>query len=354
MVICMIPTISWIKNSVRIIDQIQLPTRCRYLYCRDVASLWQAIRRLSVRGAPAIGIAAAFGVLLGIKDTRTQNRVVFQKQLARLCDYLASSRPTAVNLFYALERMQAVLARYPQASVPALKDFLRREAFAIFEEDRLVCRRLGAFGAPLIQSGQSILTICNAGALATADYGTALGVLYAAREQGKSFKVFACETRPLLQGARLTAWELLRAGIDTTLICDSMAAKVMRLKKVSLVIAGADRIALNGDTANKIGTYSLAVLAKYHRIPFFIAAPLSTFDPKIQSGVQIPIEERSASEVTSFAGTRTAPKNVKVFNPAFDVTDHALISGIITEYGVLKPPFAAKIRALFKENSKSA
>jgi len=271
----------------------------------------------------------------------------FIKHIHKVCDYIGTSRPTAVNLFNVLEQMREVLVRHQDLSVLELKEHLLQEALKVYEEDRKVCRKMGAYGASLINKNATIMTVCNAGALATVDYGTALGVMYSAKESGKAFKVYACETRPLLQGARLTTWELLRAKIDTTLICDSMAASVMRDKGVDAIFTGADRVASNGDAANKIGTYSLAVLAKHHKIPFYIVAPYSTFDMHIKSGKEIPIEERNKSEVTGFGGVVTAPKNVKAFNPAFDVTDHQLITAIITEAGIIRPPFKTNIKKAF-------
>ncbi|MCR4337010.1 MAG: S-methyl-5-thioribose-1-phosphate isomerase [Candidatus Omnitrophica bacterium] len=338
------PTIQWLNGRVKLIDQTQLPNELKYIICRDVEALWQAIRRLSVRGAPALGVAAAFGVLLGIKTFRGNNRRKFEEHIKKVSAYLASSRPTAVNLFYGLEEMKKVVAVHPSASVAQLKKHLHQRAMELYEEDRRVCRRMGDFGAELIRSGDRVMTVCNAGALATVDYGTALGVMYSAKRKGKKFSVYACETRPLLQGARLTAWELLRGGIDTTLICDNMAATLMKQGKVDRIFVGADRIAANGDTANKIGTYNLAVLAKHHKIPFYVVAPLSTVDFKTKSGKQIPIEERHSSEVTHFGQRLTAPLKVKVYNPAFDVTDHQLITGIVTEKGVICPPFEKNIK----------
>jgi methylthioribose-1-phosphate isomerase len=344
-----IETIKWISGTVRIIDQTKLPGKFEFIHCKQVQTLWEAIRRLSVRGAPALGVAAGFGVLLGIKNFKGDDRAEFVQSVDDLCAYLGSSRPTAVNLFNVLDEMKKVIETHPRSSVNELKLLLKKRALEIYEEDRRVCRRMGSFGAQLIRNGKSLLTICNAGALATVDYGTAEGVMYAAKKAKKRFKVFACETRPLLQGARLTAWELVREKIDVTLICDSMAATLMKQKKVDMVFTGADRIAANGDAANKIGTYNLAVLAKHHKIPFYIVAPLSTFDPKTKNGKNIPIEERKAEEVTHFAGVATAPKGVKVFNPAFDVTDHDLIAGIITEHGVIRKPFQKNIAKLFRK-----
>jgi len=343
-----IPTIKWVNGNVKIIDQTKLPGKLRYITCRDVRTLWRAIRRLSVRGAPALGVSAAFGVLLGIKTFRGGNIKKFRAHVYRTCDYIGTSRPTAVNLFNVLDLMRGVTAQYQGASVPELKGLLKKEALRIFEEDRTVCRKMGDHGAQLIKNNARVMTVCNAGALATADYGTALGVMYSAKRRKKNFKVYACETRPLLQGARLTAWELMRAKIDTTLICDSMAASLMKKGEVDAIFTGADRIALNGDTANKIGTYSLAILAKFHKVPFYIVAPRSTFDMGTQSGRGIPIELRAKEEVTHYGGRPTAPRNIKVYNPAFDVTDHSLITAIITEEGIIRPPFVVNIKKKFK------
>lgn len=330
-----VPTIEWKGNSCRLIDQTLLPGKFKVITCRDVKTLWHAIKTLQVRGAPAIGVAAGFGVLLGINPFKGEDRKKFVAEFNKICDYVGSSRPTAVNLFNVLAEMKDVVAKNPKASPSQLKTLLKKRALEIAELDRRVCRQMGMNGQKFIKNGGTYMTVCNAGALATVDYGTALGVFYAAKEKGKTFKVFSCETRPLLQGARLTTWELLRAKIDTTLICDSMAASVMRDKGINGIFAGADRIAVNGDTANKIGTYSLAVLAKHHGIPFYIVAPRSTFDTKAKTGKQIPIEERGREEVVNFAGTPTAPQDVKVFNPAFDVTPHELITATITEEGIL-------------------
>lgn len=341
-----IETIKWTGNCARIIDQTKLPNQFEYIYCRRVEDMWHAIKRLAVRGAPAIGVAAAFGVLLAIKDCHGHDRKKFLRHFYKMCDYIGSSRPTAVNLFNVLDEMKKVITVHPEASIAQWQKLLKKRALEIYEEDRQVCRQMGKNGAQFIRNGGTYLTVCNAGALATVDYGTALGVFYAAQEAGKTFKVISCETRPLLQGARLTTWELLRSRIDTTLICDNMAATIMKQGKINGIFAGADRIALNGDAANKIGTYSLAVLAKHHKIPFYIVAPLSTFDRKTKTGQGIPIEERSAEEVTRFRDVVTAPKKVKVYNPAFDVTPNELIAGIVTEKGVLKKPFGKDIKRI--------
>lgn len=343
------PTISWSNGSVKIIDQTLLPKKLKFVYCRDVKTLWKAIKKLSIRGAPALGVAAAFGILLGIKNDKSKDTKKFINKVKKICDYIGTSRPTAVNLFNALDDMKRILDDNKSASVNELKRSLRKKAFEIFEEDRWVCREMGNFGAKLIKSNQTVMTVCNAGALATVDYGTALGVMYSAKKKGKKFKVYATETRPLLQGARLTTWELLREKIDTTLICDNMAATVMKQGKINAIFTGADRIAANGDTANKIGTYSLAVLAKHHGIPLYVVAPRSTFDLKIKTGKQIPIEERRKEEVLGFSNSKTAPDKVKVFNPAFDVTDNKLITAIITEAGIIYPPFKSNIKKAFSK-----
>ncbi|MDE1921290.1 MAG: S-methyl-5-thioribose-1-phosphate isomerase [Candidatus Omnitrophica bacterium] len=342
-----VETIKWVNGAARIIDQTKLPHKFEYIYCRDVKTMWQAIKRLSVRGAPAIGVAAAFGVVLGVQKFKGRDKTRFLKLFNATCSYLGTSRPTAVDLFNRLSEMRAVVDLNPQAGVPALKKALQLRAMSIFQADRRVCRQMGGHGVKLIKNGMRCLTICNAGALATVDYGTAQGVFYAARAKGKKFSVYACETRPLLQGARLTCWELMAQKIDTTLICDNMAASLMASSKVDIIFTGADRIASNGDAANKIGTYMLAVLARHHGIPFYVVAPGSSFDLKIKSGRQIPIEERKSDEVTCFAGVSTAPRGVKVYNPAFDVTPAKLITGIVTEYGIIRPPYAKNIHARF-------
>src|SRR5438552_1968656 len=317
-------TIGWIGGTdgfVRLIDQTLLPTRLEYRDCRTVEEIWEAIRMLRVRGAPAIGVAAAMGVVLGVQRCKDRARAAYWHRLQEVTGYLRTSRPTAVNLFWALDRMERrVKGRTEEFSPEQLTGFLLEEALAIEDEDRRMCRAIGEAGAALIRDGQGVLTHCNAGGLATADYGTALAVLFTAAEQGRCFQVYADETRPLLQGARLTAWELQQHGIDVTLICDNMAAQVMKEGRVQLVVVGADRIAANGDTANKIGTYGVAVLSRAPGIPFYVAAPSSTFDPSIATGEQIPIEQRDPREVTHGFGSATAPAGIAVYNPAFDVT----------------------------------
>jgi methylthioribose-1-phosphate isomerase len=339
-----IRTIDWLDNKIKIINQAKLPLRLEYIYLEDLKSLHKAIKTMQIRGAPALGAAAALGVYLGIKDSKAGNFSEFSRELNRTVKYLASLRPTARNLFWGLERMREVATLNKQKPVSTLKKLLFQEAKEIMEEDRRTCRRIGDYGARLIQNNDAILTICNAGILATIDYGTALGVIYRAKEEGKKFRVYACETRPMLQGARLTTWELKKKGIPVTLICDSMAATLMQQGKIKKVITGADRIALNADAANKIGTYNLAVLCAYHKIPFYIAAPSSTFDPKMNSGKEIPIEERPGREVTElFFKQPIAAKDIKVFNPAFDVTPNRLISAIITDKGIIRPPYKKNI-----------
>jgi len=345
-----IPTITWTNGNVKIIDQTLLPNKYKYITCKDVDTLVAAIKRLSVRGAPALGAAAAFGVLLGCKTFKGKIRKEFDAHIKSVCHEIGKSRPTAVNLFNSLTRMLDLLYEYPLASVSEMKFVIKKEAMRIFNHDKNVCRLMGKHGAALIKNNANVMTICNAGALATVDYGTALGVFYSANAKKKKFKVFACETRPLLQGARLTSWELLRDGIDTTLICDNMAASLMKNQKIDGIFVGADRIAANGDTANKIGTYNLAILAKYHRVPFYVVAPLSTFDLWLKNGSTIPIEKRAPEEVTSFGQRPTAPKDVKVYNPAFDVTDKKLITAIITEVGIIRPPFKKNIKRVFSSN----
>nr|CAJ73891.1 conserved hypothetical protein [Candidatus Kuenenia stuttgartiensis] len=335
-----------IEGRVRLIDQTLLPAEIKYIYCEDLKSIWRAIKTLMVRGAPAIGIAAVTGVLLGIKDIRTDDTEAFFKELKNVTNYLGSSRPTAVNLFWGLSRMERVAWENRDKPVHTIKEILLREAINVQNEDKSICRQIGENGAKFIKDGDGVLTHCNAGGLATADYGTALAVMFKAKENGKKFKVYADETRPLLQGARLTTWELMHAGIDVTLICDNMAAHVMKLGKIQCVIVGADRIAANGDAANKIGTYGVSILAKEHGIPFYVAAPVSTFDLNITSGDEIPIEERSSEEVTCGFGKRTAPEGVKVFNPAFDVTPAKNITAIITEKGVIEKPSTENVQKI--------
>lgn len=345
-------TIEWIAEDpeglvpghLRMIDQTRLPEELVYLETSDVRQVWTAIKTLQVRGAPAIGIAAAMGVVAAVQDSAAQTGGELASEVISAADYLASSRPTAVNLFWALDRMKALAARESNLPPDVLKNNLARNAVTILEEDVAMCRAIGTFGADLLKDGHTVLTHCNAGGLATSGYGTALAPIYLAHEQGRRIHVYADETRPLLQGSRLTAWELMQAGIDVTLICDDMAAQVMKEGRIDLVMVGADRIAANGDCANKIGTYSVALLAQAHNIPFYVLAPTSTFDMSLKSGDEIPIEERGSDEVIRGFGTVTAPKDVKVYSPAFDVTPACLIKSIICEHGVLSPPFEQSLR----------
>jgi len=343
-----VPTIKWeggVDGHIRLIDQTLLPNEYRIITCDTLEAVWEAIKTLRVRGAPAIGIAAAMGVVVGIKRSTARDAAALTAEVRQTCAYLATSRPTAVNLFWALERMERTASANSHMSPTDLKQRLLDEALAVLAEDKAMCRAIGRHGAELIADGDSVLTHCNAGGLATADYGTALACLFAAHEQGKRVRVYADETRPLLQGARLTTWELMQAGIEVTLICDNTAAQVMKEGRVQRVIVGADRIAANGDTANKIGTYGVALLAQAHGIPFCVAAPSSTFDLSLPDGRGIPIEERAAEEVTEGFGRRTAPKGVCVYSPAFDVTPARLISAIITERGVIQAPSTAAVKA---------
>jgi methylthioribose-1-phosphate isomerase len=334
----MVPTVEWQDGAVRLLDQSRLPEVVEFLDCRAYQTVADAIRTLKVRGAPAIGVTAAMGVALGAQAINTTDYSSFAAAVVKICDELAATRPTAVNLFWAIERMKRKLNSLRAQPVSAIKQALIIESQAILEEDISLCKTMGCHGAELIGDGQTVLTHCNAGSLATAGYGTALGVIRAAWEQGKKIKVIADETRPVLQGARLTAWELMQDQIPVTLITDNRAGSLMRQGKIHLCVVGADRIAANGDVANKIGTYSVAVLAKAHNIPFYVAAPYSTIDLKTKSGADIPIEQRNPLEVTTIHGSHpVAPKDVPVYNPAFDVTPAELITGIITERGVFKP-----------------
>jgi len=345
-----VPTVEWegdVDGHIRLIDQTLLPNEYKIVCCGSVEDVWEAIKVLRVRGAPAIGCAAAMGVVVGIQNSQAATSAELLSDVHKAADYLATSRPTAVNLFWALERMKQVAVQNQSRSVGDLKKRLLDEAMAILEEDKAMCRAIGRNALHLIGDGAGILTHCNAGGLATSDYGTALACMFAAHEAGKNIHVYADETRPLLQGARLTTWELMQAGIPVTLICDNMAAQVMKEGRIQLVIVGADRIAANGDAANKIGTYGVALLAKAHGIPFYIAAPSSTFDLSLDTGDKIPIEQRGAEEVTEGFGRRTAPEGVDVYSPAFDVTPAGLIAGMITERGVIENPDAEKVREHF-------
>jgi methylthioribose-1-phosphate isomerase len=334
----MVPTVEWKDGAVCLLDQSRLPGHVEFVMCRDYQTVARAICELKVRGAPAIGVTAAMGVALGVQALRVSNYDELAKSAMVICDHLAATRPTAVNLFWAIERMKRKLADVKRLPLDEIKRELLEESQSILDEDIALCKAMGRHGAELVQDGQTILTHCNAGALATAGYGTALGVVRAAWESGKKIRVFADETRPVLQGARLTAWELMQDNIPVTLITDNMAGSLMREGRIQLCVVGADRIAANGDVANKIGTYSVAVLAKAHGIPFYVAAPYSTIDLETKSGEDIPIEQRNPTEVTNVhGGDLITPSGVDVYNPAFDVTPADLITAIITERGVFEP-----------------
>jgi methylthioribose-1-phosphate isomerase len=342
----MIPycSICWDVDKVKLLDQRRLPAQELYLEIKDYHEIIEAIRTLAIRGAPAIGVAAAMGAALGALDIETQDQGEFQSRFAEICQEIAQARPTAVNLFWALDRVQRLAQAHAAESVAAVKERLVDEAQTMLAEDETINRHLAAAGQVLIHDGHRVLTHCNTGALATGAYGTALGVLRAAKEAGKRFSVWVDETRPLLQGARLTTWELGKLKIPYTLIPDGAAATLMHQGKVDLVILGADRIAANGDTANKIGTYSVAVLAHHHGIPFYVAAPLSTVDFAIPDGNHIPVEERAAEEVTHLWGQTVAPAGAPALNLAFDVTPFELIAGIVTEKGIMKAPFTSSLK----------
>ena len=340
----MLPTITWDNGRVVLIDQRRLPAEEVYLECLDHIQVAEAIEEMAIRGAPAIGVAAAYGVALGVQKVKESDDL--DKKFEIILTRLGNTRPTARNLFWALEKMKQTFDNHKNLALPELKQKLIQEAMAIDKEDVETNKKIGFWGRELIQDGQNVLTHCNAGALATAGYGTALGVIRAAFEQGKKIRVFADETRPLLQGARLTCWELDRDAVPVVLITDNMAGYLMKKGQISAVITGADRIAQNGDTANKIGTYSVAVLAKEHGLPFYVAAPLNTIDFSLTDGDSIPIEERSPEEVKYFAGQCITVPGIEVQNPAFDVTPAKYIAAIITEKGVAKPPFELSLASL--------
>jgi methylthioribose-1-phosphate isomerase len=355
----MLETISWTGHAVRLVDQTKLPLETTYVEITDETEMWDAIKRLVVRGAPAIGVAAAFGAYLGIRHDDSDSLADFDAHLDQVFTYLASSRPTAVNLFWALDRMKRVSqetrkqgSRSEDLMVQKIKQRLLAEALTMLEEDRAVCKKIVEYGLSLLSglraenSGLSVLTHCNAGALATVAYGTALAPIYLAHEQGIPIQVFADETRPLLQGSRITAYELREAGIPVTVICDNMAATVMNQGKVQGVIVGTDRVAANGDVANKIGTLNVAILARHYNLPFYVAAPTSSIDLSLPSGAQIPIEERDSSEISNGLGRQTAPDHVNFYNPAFDVTPADLVTAIITEKGVATAPYVQSLKTL--------
>jgi methylthioribose-1-phosphate isomerase len=346
----MLPTIDWQGDVIVMVDQRKLPGQEIYVRCRSAQEVARAIRTMVIRGAPAIGVSAAMGIALGMRRSTAKGTRQFAVEFQKICDMMAATRPTAVNLFWAIDRMKKVFAEGAQAgeSTEELASRLEREARLIHDEDVASCRAMGAFGADIVPDGARVLTHCNAGALATAGYGSALGVIRAAVESGKRLAVFADETRPFLQGARLTAWELVREGIHTTVITESMAGPLMRAGEIDLVVVGADRIAANGDTANKIGTYTVAVLAHEHKIPFYVAAPLSTIDLATPEGDQIPIEERDRREVSHLGSWQVTPEGANIRNPAFDVTPHRYIAGIITEKGIFAPPYSESLKRAFE------
>jgi methylthioribose-1-phosphate isomerase len=346
----MLPTIDWQGDVIVMVDQRKLPGQEIYVRSRTAQEVARAIRTMVIRGAPAIGVAAAMGIALGMRRSTAKGTRQFAVEFQKICDMMAATRPTAVNLFWAIDRMKRAFAEGAQAgeSPEELAGRLEREARAIHDEDVASCRAMGAFGSDVVPDGARVLTHCNAGALATAGYGSALGVVRAAVEQGKKIAVFADETRPFLQGARLTAWELVRDGINTTVITESMAGPLMRAGEIDLVVVGADRIAANGDTANKIGTYTVAVLAHEHKVPFYVAAPLSTIDLSTPDGDQIPIEERDRREITHLGSSRLTPEGAHIRNPAFDVTPHRYIAGIITEKGIFRPPYTDSLKRAFE------
>ena len=342
----MIQTLEWTDGGVRFIDQTRLPTEEIYVTCRNYGEVATAIREMIVRGAPAIGVSAAMGVALGVRESKAQSHSALRPEFDQICKTLAATRPTAVNLFWAIQRMRERFEQLASASIDEIKRALIQEAQQMHADDIAACQTMGRHGALLMPASGSVLTHCNAGALATCGYGSALGVIRAAVEAGKKIHVFADETRPFLQGSRLTAWELMKDGIPTTVISDNMAGAIMKEGKIDAVVVGADRIAANGDVANKIGTYTVAVLAKEHGIPFYVAAPWSTVDLATPDGDGIPIEQRSPREVTHMAGKQIAPDGVRVENPAFDVTPHRYVTAIITERGVARAPYSESLQAL--------
>jgi len=351
----MLPTIDLQEDAIIMVDQRKLPAQELDVRCRTAPEVAKAIRTMVIRGAPAIGVAAAYGIALGMKRSTAKGTRQFAVDFQKTCDLMAATRPTAVNLFWAIDRMKRAFSEGAQAgeSPEELVMRLQHEAQAIHDEDVANCRAMGGHGAEVVPDGARVLTHCNAGALATAGYGSALGVIRAAVEQGKRIAVFADETRPFLQGARLTAWELVREGINTTVITESMAGPLMRAGEIDLVVVGADRIAANGDTANKIGTYTVAVMAKEHNLPFYVAAPLSTIDLSTPDGDHIPIEERDQREVSHLGASRLTPAGAHIRNPAFDVTPHRYITGIITERGILHPPYSESLKQAFAHLAKA-
>ena len=342
----MIQTLEWTDRGVRFIDQTKLPTEETYVNCTTYQEVADVIRNMVVRGAPAIGVAAGMGIAIGVKNSKAESVGELKKDFDQICDVIGKTRPTAVNLFWAIRRMQQKFESLRIRPVPQIKQAIIEEAQRMHAEDIAINQAMGRHGAALMPASGAVLTHCNAGALATAGYGTALGVIRAAIEQGKKIHVYADETRPFLQGSRLTAWELIKDGIPTTVISDNMSGAIMRQGKIGAVIVGADRIAANGDVANKIGTYTVAVLAKEHNIPFYVAAPISTVDLETPDGSKIPIEQRNPAEVTHIAGKAMTPAGVQIENPAFDVTPAKLVTAIVTERGVAKAPYQQSLAAL--------
>jgi methylthioribose-1-phosphate isomerase len=335
-----IDTLKWVDNSLVLLDQTLLPNDVEYKKYHEVEDIAEAIEQLVVRGAPAIGLTAAYGIAISAYNTKEQSSDFFLNSIKKACDRLSKTRPTAFNLFWAIDKMQQIVTKNCRLSNTEIFEALLNGAHELFEEDRLICRQMGSIGANLLPKKSRVITHCNAGALATADHGTALGMLYSAKDIGKSISVFASETRPILQGARLTVWELNKHGIDVTLICDNMTASVLRNENITCCIVGADRVAANGDVANKIGTYGLAVLAKEHNVPFYVVAPVSTLDLSIETGEHIPIEHRHGDEVRRVMNSLITKIDVPVYNPSFDVTPYQFVDAIISEKGIARPPFS--------------
>ena len=340
------------ESALVILDQTRLPNEIKILHLKTQPEIWQAIYKLQVRGAPAIGVAAGFGLYLAAKNIETNNYDSFIKQLHEAKEYLNSSRPTAVNLSWALNRLEKIAVNNSNKSIPEIKNLLLAESIAIKNEDISTCKKIGEYGLSLLKDGDGILTHCNAGQLATSKYGTALAPIHLGRERGLNFRVYCDETRPLLQGARLSTFELLADGVNTTLICDNMASQVIKNGWVNFIFTGCDRVAANGDSCNKIGTSGLAILAKYYGIPVYILGPTSTIDMNIKTGRDIIIEERPESEITDlWYKKRMAPEGIKIYNPAFDVTDNELITGIITEFGIARPPYSESLKKIFEQKN---
>lgn len=344
-----VQSIEWKDDHVRILDQTYLPKREVYSDIRDVGRMWEAIKKLRIRGAPAIGIAAAYGMYLGIKDLPENAFESFWIEVERVAEYLESARPTAVNLHWALNRIKTTIQAHKDKEISEIKEIVLKTAKTIHDEDKRTCKKIGEIGVELVDKGAKILTHCNTGSLATGQYGTALSVIFHAHEGGNDIQVWVDETRPLMQGSRLTSWELMNADIPMKLITDSTAGSLIKRGEVDLVIVGTDRVAANGDTANKIGTYPLAVVANENDVPFYVAVPLSTIDMELENGDEIPIEEREGDEIANFNGSQVAPKKVETYNPAFDVTPHKFITAFVTEKGIIEPPFDENFKTLFED-----